>query len=159
MHARLLYLTILVAITALALVACGGDDGTAKAPRQSVSIRSMPTKAPTVPPPTVPPAPTPTASGTVIRVINHDTAGSGKYEFEPSEFNFKLGETVTFEIVGETELHSFTVDDLGIDVDVDATETPNKIETLVHTFDKAGTFKLICIYHEGFGMLGTITVQ
>ena len=79
MHARLLYLTILVAITALALVACGGDDGTAKAPRQSVSIRSMPTKAPTVPPPTVPPAPTPTASGTVIRVINHDTAGSGKY--------------------------------------------------------------------------------
>ena len=94
-----------------------------------------------------------------MTVINHDLAGSGDYRFEPSELAFKVGETVTFTLIGETELHSFTVDELGIDIDVDASANPGATGTLTHTFDRAGTFRLVCIYHEGNGMVGTVTVE
>ena len=94
-----------------------------------------------------------------MTVLNKDLAGSGVYAFEPSELAFEVGETVTFTLIGETELHSFTVDELGIDLDIDASADPGATGTLTHTFDRAGTFSLVCIYHEGNGMVGTITVQ
>ena len=91
-------------------------------------------------------------------VILRDLAGSGEYRFDPAELTFSLGDTVSFEIVAETELHSFTVDGLGIDLERDGTEGPHKGKTLTITFDKLGTFPLRCTYHEAFGMKGTITV-
>ena len=159
---QLVPILILATIVSLAAMACGGGE---------VSTPT-PTQRPSPPPPPRAPASavasdTPTAAGqsgvagdgTQVTVINHDLAGSGVYAFEPSEYSFKVGETVTFTLIGETELHSFTVDELEIDIDIDATVGPGATGTLTHTFDKAGTFRLVCIYHEGNGMVGTITVQ
>ncbi len=90
-----------------------------------------------------------------VDVENQDINGSGAYKFSPNELTASVGETIQFNITAETEFHTFTVDDLDIDVAVDAGQT----ETFVFTFDKAGTFRLFCIPHEAQGMVGTITVQ
>ena len=150
-------ITVALAVAVLLLVAAGcggGDDATAvSTQRESPSV--------------VPPAPgvgtseetvkeetTNSGEGRVINVLNHDLGGRGEYKFEPNEFTFKVGETVTFNVEAQTEFHTFTVDDLGIDVAVDAGETV----TTTFTFDTAGEFKLICIPHELNGMTGAITV-
>ena len=155
---RLVPLAFLAGMVSLALVACGGDD------EGTPTSTPTPTTAPT-PTPTLTPTPTPgvtvspPVTATPVTVINRDLGGSGEYAFDPAEFNFKVGETVTFELTAETELHSFTVEELDIDLDIDGSQTPGKTETLTFTFDEPGTFDLICIYHEGSGMVGTITVQ
>ena len=99
-------------------------------------------------------APPPSAEN-VVRVENRDIGGSGEYEFVPDEFNFKVGETITFEMSAETEYHTFTVDELGIDEDMDAGETI----TFSYTFDRAGEFEIICVPHQAFGMTGVIVVE
>ena len=78
-----------------------------------------------------------------------------EYRFEPVDFTFTVGETVTFTLTSENEYHSFTVDDLDIYVDVEAGDT----QTLTFTFDEPGTYELICVPHTTQGMVGTITVQ
>lgn len=62
---------------------------------------------------------------------------------------------MTFDLSAETDFHTFTIDDLGIDVEVDGGTT----QTLTFTFDKTATFDLICIPHQALEMVGTITVQ
>ena len=81
------------------------------------------------------------------------------YGFDPAEMNFTVGETVTFTLIAETEYHTFTVDDLGIDEEIDASEEPGASATFTYTFDTAGTFPLICLVHELDDMVGTITVS
>ena len=76
------------------------------------------------------------------------------YRFEPSEFTCEAGETLTLVLTGDREFHTFTIDELGIDIFVNAGETI----TQEITCDKPGTFKLICIPHEALGMVGTVTV-
>ena len=80
---------------------------------------------------------------------------NAKYGFNPTDITVKKGETVTFNLTSENEFHSFTVDSLGIDVEVDAGTT----EEITFTFAEAGTFDLICIPHESLGMVGKIIVQ
>ena len=136
----------LLAVAVIA-AACGGDGDSEGGPST--------TPAPTVaaPAPTAG-QPAPSSGGRVVRVENQDKGGSGAYQFVPSELSFEVGETVTFENIAETEFHTFTVDDLGIDVSLE----PGEPVRHTYTFDKPGTFKLICIPHETFGMTGTITV-
>ena len=155
---RLLALTILAAVTvAVVATACGGDED--------------PTPTPPPPPPPPPAAqvatPTDTPASTVsvpdgcgagdisFRVENQDPGGSGSYVFVPKEMSFKVGDTVCFNLSAETEFHTFTVDELEIDIDLE----PGTSKTHTITFAKAGSFKLICIPHEALGMVGTITVQ
>ena len=90
-----------------------------------------------------------------VIVSAQDPAGSGNYKFVKNEFTFSVGEKVQFKITSESEFHTFTVNDLGIDVAIDAEDT----ETLTFTFDKAGEYELICIPHEALGMKGKITVE
>ena len=143
-------LAVLVALV-LAALACGNVDG-----ELSPIIESAPTVKPA---PDIKAAPTikpaPAFGGDMVKVKNLDQGGTGEYKFVPSEFEFEVGETVTFEMSGETEFHTFTVDDLDIDESVDGGQTV----TFTVKFDKAGTFELICIPHEAFGMMGTITVK
>ena len=80
---------------------------------------------------------------------------NAKYGFNPTDITVKKGETVTLNLTSENEFHSFTVDSLGIDVEVDAGTT----EEITFTFSEAGTFDLICIPHESLGMVGKIIVQ
>lgn len=141
----------LMIISAVALLAAcsGGSAAEPKAPE--------PTSPPAVVAPTTPPAPVDTSppADDVEKVSLQDPSGSGAYLFGPTELTFGVGETVTLQLTSEGEFHTFTVDDLGIDVGVD----PGATETLTFTFDRAGTFELICIPHEALGMVGTITVQ
>ncbi len=144
---------VLVVLAAVIAAACegGGEDPTPDSGRRSPS-----------PPPAAPQATaTPTAvldepddgDGTPITVVNEDVGGSGAYAFNPSSLSFSVGETVTFTLTAETEFHTFTVEDLDIDQSLEARET----RKFNFTFDKAGTFSLICLAHPQ--MTGTITVQ
>tara|TARA_B100000470_G_scaffold103156_1_gene79655 strand:+ start:260 stop:745 length:486 start_codon:yes stop_codon:yes gene_type:complete len=93
--------------------------------------------------------------GTRVEIKLRDDKGSGSYAYSPAEFTFKVGEIVNFVMTSETELHTFTVDDLNIDQSIDAGETVE----FSFKFDKPGTYPLICIPHETQGMIGKITVQ
>ena len=92
--------------------------------------------------------------GTPVPVLNQDPGGSGSYKFTPSEFNFKVGDEVAFTMTAESEFHTFTVDSLGIDEGVDLDESVS----FSYTFDKAGTYELVCTVHFVEGMTGTIIV-
>ena len=93
--------------------------------------------------------------GTQVDVRLRDEAGSGSYLFDPGELTFKVGDSINFVIEAETEFHTFTVEQLGIDAASDSGEPV----AFNFKFDRAGTFQLVCIPHESQGMVGTITVQ
>lgn len=139
--ASLILVSLLIAI----LTACGaGDGGEQPTTSQAPTPVQKTTKA------AEPSLPT-----GAVKVINRDQAGSGEYRFDPAEFKFAVGEEVTFALVSETEFHTFTVDDLGIDVSMEAGETV----IYTFTFDKSGTYELICIPHQALGMVGEIVVE
>ena len=148
MSKRLMLQGLLAILLSVVIAACGGD-GDDPAPTQVRASPPAPATAPTVAAPVQASA----GAGRVVRIVNQDTGGSGEYAFNPAALNFKVGESVTFEVTAETEFHTFTVDDLGIDESLGAGETA----TFDYTFDKAGTFELICLVHPQ--MTGTITVQ
>ena len=93
--------------------------------------------------------------GKRVDVNMEDPGKSGEYVYDPAEFTFERGEQVTLVMTSEGEFHTFTVPDLDIDVHVDAWKT----KALTFTFDTPGTFDLVCIPHETFGMTGVVTVR
>ena len=100
-------------------------------------------------------SPPPCETPLTVRIGLQDPAGSGRHAFDPAELKFSVGDTVTFELSAETELHTFTVDELEIDEAADDGETVS----FTFTFDEAGEYGLICIPHESEGMVGKITVE
>ena len=136
---------VFAVLLAAASAACGSNGGEQEA-----------TVAPTVTAIETPAAaPEPSIPDGAVTVINRDQSGSGEYRFDPSELTFKVGEEVTFALVAQTELHTFTVDELGINVFID----PGTTELFTFEFAKAGTYNLICIPHESLGMTGQIVVE
>lgn len=97
----------------------------------------------------------PDPEGTRVDVRMSDEAGSGAYLFNPGELTFNVGDSINFVIESETEFHTFSVEELGIDASADAGESVE----FNFKFDRAGTFVIICIPHETQGMVGTITVR
>ena len=91
----------------------------------------------------------------VVDVSMEDCAGGEGCAFSPSDFVFETGEAVRFRLAAESEFHTFTVPDLGIDEMVNARET----RLLDVTFDRPGEYALICVPHEALGMVGTIAVR
>jgi plastocyanin len=146
---KALRIFVTVASVFLVTAACGGGQA---APTPLPTSAPSPTAAPTAAP-----------GGLQAEVGLLDPGGTGTqkdpegkgYLFDPNEFRFKAGDTVLFVLTAETEFHTFTVDDLGIDVEVD----PGETDTFTFTFDEPGEFRLICIPHEALGMVGTITVE
>ncbi len=155
---RLIPLTVLVVFAAMAALACGGDEEQAPAtPRPSPPPPPAAT-APAAPAPTAPAVPGPGLGAgpvTEVEVKLNDSGGRGPFAFDPVDLSFSVGEAVSFTFVGEAVFHTFTVEDLGIDVDVNGGETVS----FDFTFDKPGTYTLICIPHQALGMVGTITVR
>ena len=102
-------------------------------------------------------APTSCAGGTTqqLTVTGRDIEGSGEYAFDAKDFAFSTGDCVEFTFAAETEFHTFTVEDLGLDQSADGGENV----TFAFTFSEPGQFALICIPHQDQGMVGTITVQ
>ena len=93
------------------------------------------------------------SSDRTLDVLMQDEGGN--YVYSPTEITVSTGETLELVLTSQNEFHSFTVDDLDIDLEVEAGET----EELVFTFDKPGTYDFICIPHESLGMVGQIIVQ
>ena len=147
---RLPSLSALLTLAAIfiTVVACGGSDG--------ASAAAIPDKAPAVAPAVAKaPAAAAAPSSSALRVTLADPGRSGSYLFDPADFTFSVGQTVTFALTSENEFHTFTVDALGIDQNVNAGETAE----FTHTFTEAGSFDLICIPHQFVGMVGTVTVN
>ena len=136
---------VFAVLLAAASAACGSNGGEQEA-TVTPTVTAIETPAA---------APEPSIPDGAVTVINRDQSGSGEYRFDPSELTFKVGEEVTFALVAQTELHTFTVDELGIDVFID----PGTTELFTFEFAKAGTYNLICIPHESLGMTGQIVVE
>ena len=154
MVTRLLALVLILSMASIVLVAC--DSAEAAEPTPQPASPPPPPRAPTVLSLTeeivcAPHEP----GGSGLSVGLRDLAGSGEYTFDPAELTFNVGDTVNFTLTGEAEAHTFTVDDLEIDVSVGAGEELK----CSFTFDQPGTFPLICIPHELQGMVGTIRVN
>ena len=79
----------------------------------------------------------------------------GPYTFEPNNFDFELGKTYTLIFEAPGEFHTFTIDDLGIAINI----FPGETVTQTITLEQAGDFQLICVPHLGLGMVGTVTVS
>ena len=114
----------------IGLVACGGGDE-AEAPASA------------------PPAPVSGASGFTVKM----EGSSGKYKYAPAAFTIAAGDKKDFNLVGDSDLHTFTVKGLGIDWDLG----PGETKTFSFTFTQPGTYKVTCTPHPE--MAGTITVQ
>lgn len=141
-------------------MACGSSDNDTPsqpaAPNPAPAAPAAPTPAiSTATPVPPPPAPAVSAEVTELSVGLLDGGGRGPFAFEPFDFNFAVGEEVKFSFASEAVFHTFTVDDLGIDVSVDGGDTVE----FTFTFDTLGTYELTCIPHQALGMVGTITVQ
>ena len=131
----------------------GSHDPVKPAAVSSSNHTAPPPPAPTTPPAAAQVSASSAVSGRVIAVALKDE--NTEYMFDPGDIAVSSGETVTIEMTSQSEFHSFTVDKLGIDVEVEAGET----QTFTFTFDKPGTYDLICIPHETLGMVGRIIVQ
>ena len=70
-------------------------------------------------------------------------------EFEPRELEIAVGDTVTWEHVGDAP-HNVTFDD-------EESGNLDSGETFSRTFDETGTFEYTCTIHAG--MDGTVTVS
>ena len=79
------------------------------------------------------------------------------FVFEPDRQQFEVGEAVEFRLLSVDDPHSYTVRGLDVNWIVPKSEEP---QVQSFTFDRAGTFRLVCIIpgHESSGMVGTITV-
>ena len=76
--------------------------------------------------------------------------------FNPDVITISNGKTTKLLLknVGKEE-HTFTVEELGIDVEVQ----PGKERTITVKPDKTGTYELICRYHQKEGMVGEVIVE
>jgi heme/copper-type cytochrome/quinol oxidase subunit 2 len=79
------------------------------------------------------------------------------FKFTPKQIVLKVGEPVQFKITSKDTIHSFTVKDLGIDVEL--TPGGQKISE-VFTPQQTGTFQITCRIHSvsAYGMEGFLVV-
>ncbi len=93
--------------------------------------------------------------GTPIAVRLQDPGGSGVYAYDPGTITVSAGEPVIFTLVSESEFHTFTIAEFGLDAQVEANESLS----FGFQFDEPGTYNLVCIPHESLGMVGAVVVQ
>ena len=76
--------------------------------------------------------------------------------FNPDAITIPNGKptTLVLQNTGGRE-HTFTVEKLGIDVEIQ----PGEEKSISVTPDKTGTYELICRYHEKEGMVGEVIVE
>jgi plastocyanin len=134
---------------ALAVTGCGGDDdegedGSARKPGEATKT-------------------TPAHRGGGTRVDMND-----QLTFEPKEIEVAVGEEVTWRNIGKVG-HTVTADKSKaadpslVSIPAGAREWDsgfvNEGESFTRKFTKPGTYRYICIPHEGAGMLGTVVVR
>jgi len=79
------------------------------------------------------------------------------FKFTPKEIVLKVGEPVQFKVTSKDTIHSLTIKDLGIDVEL--TPGGQKISE-VFTPQQTGTFQITCRIHSvsAYGMEGFLVV-
>ncbi len=145
---------VLTAAAAL-IIACGGNGDepeAAPAPTQAQQIETTPLVRGT--PTLAPPLPD-TGDKVVVEIKNLDPGGSGQYAFDPSDVTVYIGETIVLQLSGETERHSFVVDEFEIDEEYG----PDESATLELQFNTAGQFRMYCRIHQDKGLEGSLTVR
>ena len=144
MRQKLLATFVLTLSVAILAGACGGGDD------------EEPTPRPTAFAPTATTAPTqPTGNGTATGQVVNVTHNENPYVFTPDTYDFELGKTYSLVFEAPGEFHTFNVDELGIEISINAGE----IATHTITPSVAGSFKLYCVPHESLGMVGMVTVS
>ena len=145
---------LLVGVACSSLIA-----GCGKAPPTDPSVTTIRRASPPIPQPAPTSAPgeedTVRLVGTPFTVNLIDNGGAGPFSFEPLDFRFKRGDVVNFTFIADGAFHTFTVNDLEINVEVNAGEASG----LDFEFTEPGTYKLVCIPHEAQGMIGEIVVE
>lgn len=91
-------------------------------------------------------------SGQEAREIRVDLSN---YKFEPSSITVKKGEKIRLILTSKDIYHTFTIDELGINIEV----SPGQTVTREIVADRSGTFRLYCVPHESLGMVGEFTVE
>ena len=125
------------------------------APMQAGTGAPTPIPAPAPTPTAARPAPTPTLSPTGDTEVVSITHRENPYVFQSDIFNFEVNKTYALTFAPPGEFHTFTVRDLGIDIFINAGEA---VQVDV-TPSEVGTFQLICVPHEGLGMVGEVNVR
>ncbi len=103
-----------------------------------------------------------TATGNVATTTQTATAvtfemKSGGFYFKPNSLKVKLGQLVTINIDTAGGMHTFTIDELGVNVN-----TPGgQVTTVTFTPTKKGTFEFYCAMagHRAKGQVGTLIVE
>jgi plastocyanin len=167
---------IVLAVCALAVAGCGGDDVDNSTSAGTTSVTPVPgeseaTPEPTptetateTPEPTPTPTPTPTEkpteapkSGTKLAVEADPT---GHLAYTETELETKAG-AVTIEFTNEASIpHNVAIRE-GMDAPVVETEQISEDSSSDTTELKAGTYEFYCTVpgHEASGMKGTLTVK
>ena len=78
--------------------------------------------------------------------------GLEDFKFDPADITVATGTTLELDNEGKAP-HTFTVEGQSIDVEVAAGASGTADITI-----PAGDYKVICKFHEGQGMVGTLTV-
>lgn len=136
-----------IALGALAATGCGGGDDQP----EDGSAREPPEAAET----------TRTERGTTVDMNDRLT-------FEPTEIEVAVGEEVTWRNVGKIG-HTVTADKSKV-ADRSRVSVPagtrewdsgfvNEGQSFSRTFETGGTYRYVCIPHEGAGMVGTVVVK
>ena len=144
MRNKLLAAFVLTLSVAMLAAACGGGDD------EEPIATSTPVPATATDIPTQP-----SGNGTSAGEVVNVTQTENPYVFKPGAYNFELGKTYSLVFEPPGEFHTFNVDELGIEIFVNAGETVQQDITP----SVAGSFKLYCVPHESLGMVGTVTVS
>ena len=75
-------------------------------------------------------------------------------EFVPATISAPSGETTVFVENQDNVLHTLTIDELDVDLQI-----PAKTEAKVTFNAEPGTYEIVCVPHEGMGMTGTLEVE
>jgi plastocyanin len=143
-------LALALTVGALGVAGCGGDDDQAN---DGSAQRS---------PAGEEPAPAESADGAAVVEMNDQLA------FEPKQIEVAPGDKVTWKNVGKvahtvTADKSKAADPSQVSIPAGTTEWDSGFvgegESFSRTFRKRGTYRYVCIPHEGAGMVGSVVVR
>ena len=69
------------------------------------------------------------------------------WSFKPNEIKVKAGSKITFYVTSKDVIHGFHIDETNVNFMV----IPGQVSKLSHTFDKPGTYNIICHEYCGIG--------
>lgn len=93
---------------------------------------------------------------TVVNVIGY------QWYWEIDKTDYSVGETVEFHVTSGDATHGFGIYDADERILTQTQAMPEYVNKVVHTFDKPGTYKILCMEYCGLahhGMVAELTVN